>query len=403
MKYVIFIPDGASDYPVEELDGKTPLMVANTPNIDKLAKEGFGGFTNNVPDAYTPGSDVANMSIFGYNPADYYTGRGPLEAGSEGIPTTPTDVIFRCNTIFSEDDSMDDFNAGHISTEEAAELMEGLNEFFTSKYPDFKGKFYSGVSYRHLFIYSCDSIEDAEVLSSIKTLPPHDIVGEKLADNLFGDCELAQEIQQIMFESREYLESHEINKKREIPANMVWLWGQGVTPSLPNFKETYGITASVITGVDLLKGIGNFAGMNIVDVPGATGYFDTNYKQKGEYGIEALKETDLLLIHIEAPDEAGHAQNTEEKVKAIERIDEFIVGPILDSLDGQDFRAAILPDHPTPISVGTHTRDDVPLVIYDSNLDGDECESFDEKGVKKGSLETKPGHFLIQRLISGEF
>lgn len=403
MKYVIFIPDGASDYPVDELDGKTPLMAANTPNIDKLAKNGFGGFTNNVPEQYNPGSDVANMSIFGYNPVDYYTGRGPLEAGSEGIPTTPKDVIFRCNTIFSENGEMDDFNAGHISTEEADQLMKGLNEYFTEKYPDFKGKFYTGVSYRHLFIYSCDSIEDAEILSGIQTIPPHDMVGEKLLDNLFGDCELAQEIQQIMFESKDYLKDHEVNQKREIPANMVWLWGQGVTPKLPNFKETYGITASVITGVDLLKGIGNFAGMNIVNVPGATGYFDTDYKQKGEYGIEALKETDLLLIHIEAPDEAGHAQNIEEKVKAIERIDEFIVGPIIDSLKGQDFRAAILPDHPTPISVGTHTRDDVPLVIYDSNMDGDECESFDEEGVKKGSLENKKGHYLISRLISGEF
>lgn len=403
MKYVIFIPDGASDYPVDELDGKTPLMAANTPNIDKLAKNGFGGFTNNVPEQYNPGSDVANMSIFGYNPVDYYTGRGPLEAGSEGIPTTPKDVIFRCNTIFSENGEMDDFNAGHISTEEADELMKGLNEYFTEKYPDFKGKFYTGVSYRHLFIYSCDSIEDAEILSGIQTIPPHDMAGEKLLDNLFGDCELAQEIQQIMFESKEYLKDHEVNQKREIPANMVWLWGQGVTPKLPNFKETYGITASVITGVNLLKGIGNFAGMNIVNVPGATGYFDTDYKQKGEYGIEALKETDLLLIHIEAPDEAGHAQNIEEKVKAIERIDEFIVGPIIDSLKGQDFRAAILPDHPTPISVGTHTRDDVPLVIYDSNREGDGCESFDEEGVKKGSLENKKGHYLISRLISGEF
>lgn len=403
MKYVIFIPDGSSDYPLEELGGKTPLMAANTPNIDKLAKGGFGGFTNNVPDQYTPGSDVANMSIFGYNPADYYTGRGPLEAGSEGIPTTPKDVIFRCNTIYSENGEMDDFNADHISTAEADELMKGLNKYFTEKYPDFKGKFYTGVSYRHLFIYSCDSVEDAQILSSIKTIPPHDIAGEKLADYMFGECELAQEIQQIMFESKEYLKDAEVNQKREIPANMVWLWGQGVTPSLPNFEETYGITASVITGVDLLKGIGNFAGMNIVNVPGATGYFDTDYKQKGEYGIEALKETDLLLIHIEAPDEAGHAHNSEEKVKALERIDEFIVGPIIDSLKGQDFRAAILPDHPTPVDIGTHTRDDVPLVIYDSAREGDECESFDEEGVKKGSLEYKKGHLLISRLVSGDF
>ena len=403
MKYVIFIPDGASDYPIDELDGKTPLMAADTPNIDKLAKGGYGGFTNNVPDEYTPGSDVANMSIFGFNPADYYTGRGPLEAGAEGIPTTPKDVIFRCNTIFCESDEMDDFNAGHISTEEADELIKGLNEYFNEKYPDFKGKFYTGVSYRHLFVYSCDSVEDAQVMSSIKTMPPHDIVGEKLAENLFGDCDLAEEFHKIMFESREYLKNAEVNRNREIPANMVWLWGQGVTPKLPNFEETYGITASVITGVDLLKGIGNFAGMNIVNVPGATGYFDTDYRQKGEYGIRALRETDLLLIHIEAPDEAGHAQNIEEKVKAIEQIDKYIVGPIMISLEGKEFRVAILPDHPTPINVGTHTRDNVPLVIYDPAREGDECESFDEEGVKKGSLEFMPGHFLVQRLISGDF
>ena len=403
MKYVIFIPDGASDYPVDELDGKTPLMAANTPNIDKLAKKGFGGFTNNVPDGYTPGSDVANMSIFGFDPADFYTGRGPLEAGSEGIPTTPCDVIFRCNTIYSESDAMDDFNAGHISTEEADELMKGLNEYFNEKYPGFKGKFYTGVSYRHLFVYSCDSVEDARIMSAIKTVPPHDIVGEKLADNLFGECELAEEFHNIMFEAKQYLKDHDVNRKREIPANMVWLWGQGVTPKLPNFEETYGITASVITGVDLLRGIGNFAGMNIIDVPGATAFFDTDYNAKGEYGIEALKNSDLLLIHIEAPDEAGHAKNTEEKVKAIERIDECIVGPIIESLEGEEYRGAILPDHPTPICLGTHTPDNVPIIIFDSEREGDECESFDEEGVKKGSLEFKPGHLLVQRLIDGDY
>ena len=403
MKYVIFIPDGSSDLPLEEIDGKTPLMVANTPNIDKLAREGYGGLTNNVPEGYTPGSDVANMSIFGYNPADYYTGRGPLEAGSVGIETTPCDVIFRCNTIFEKDGKMEDFNAGHITTEEADVLMKGLNKYFSEKYPDFKGKFYTGISYRHLFVDSCDSIEDAEILANLKTMPPHDIAGEKLVDNLFGDCELAQEIQNVMFESKEFLQDQEVNQKREIPANMVWLWGQGVTPKLPSFKETYGLDAAVITGVDLLKGIGVFAGMEIIDVPGATGFFDTDYKAKGEYGIDALKRNDVLFIHIEAPDEAGHAQLLDEKVKAIERIDEFIVGPILDSLEGEDFKAAILPDHPTPIDIGTHTRDDVPIIMYSSAREDDECESFDEQGVLKGSVVKKEGYKLMQRLIDDDF
>lgn len=403
MKYVIFIPDGSSDLPLDEIDGKTPLMVANTPNIDKLAKKGYGGLTNNVPEGYTPGSDVANMSIFGYNPADYYTGRGPLEAGSVGIDTTPKDVIFRCNTIFEKDGVMEDFNAGHITTPEAEELINGLNQYFTEKYPDFKGKFYSGISYRHLFVYSCDSVEDAEILANIKTMPPHDISQEKLVDNLFGKCELAEEIQKIMFESNEFLKNHEVNQKREIPANMVWLWGQGVTPKLPNFKETYGLDAAVITGVDLLKGIGIFAGMEIIDVPGATGFFDTDYKAKGQYGIDALKRNDVLFIHIEAPDEAGHAQLIDEKVKAIEQIDKHIVGPILDSLKGQDYRAAILPDHPTPIELGTHTRDDVPIIMYSTDMPGDECNSFDEKGVLKGSVVKKEGYKLMQRLIDGDF
>ena len=403
MKYVIFILDGSSDLPLDEIDGKTPLMVANTPNIDKLAKNGYGGLTNNVPEGYTPGSDVANMSIFGYNPADYYTGRGPLEAGSVGIDTTPKDVIFRCNTIFEKNGVMEDFNAGHITTPEAEELINGLNQYFSEKYPDFKGKFYSGISYRHLFVYSCDSVEDAEILASIKTMPPHDISKEKLVDNLFGKCELAEEIQKIMFESNEFLKNHEVNKKREIPANMVWLWGQGVTPKLPNFKETYGLDAAVITGVDLLKGIGIFAGMEIIDVPGATGFFDTDYKAKGQYGIDALKRNDVLFIHIEAPDEAGHAQLIDEKVKAIEQIDKHIVGPILDSLKGQDYRAAILPDHPTPIELGTHTRDDVPIIMYSTDMPGDDCDSFDEKGVLKGSVVKKEGYKLMQRLIDGDF
>ena len=403
MKYVIFILDGSSDLPLAEIDGKTPLMVAKTPNIDKLAVGGYGGLTNNVPDQYTPGSDVANMSIFGFNPADYYTGRGPLEAGSVGIKTTPRDVIFRCNTIFEKDGSMEDFNAGHITTPEADKLMHGLNEYFNEKYPDFKGKFYTGISYRHLFVYSCDSIEDAETLSNIKTIPPHDISGEKLVNNLFGECELAEEIQKIMFESNEYLQNHEINQKREIPANMIWLWGQGVTPKLPDFKETYNLNAAVITGVDLLKGIGVFAGMEIIDVPGATGYFDTDYKAKGEYGIEALKRNDVLFIHIEAPDEAGHAQLLDEKIKAIEQIDEHIVGPIIDSLEGEDFKAAVLPDHPTPIDVGTHTRDDVPIIMYSSKRSGDDCKAFDEQSVLEGSIVKKQGYKLMQRLIDDDF
>ncbi|WP_220607621.1 cofactor-independent phosphoglycerate mutase [Methanobrevibacter oralis] len=410
MKYVIFIPDGSSDFPIDELEGKTPLQVANTPNIDKLAKNGFGGLTNNVPDGYTPGSDVANMSIFGYNPADYYTGRGPLEAGSVGIKTSKNDVIFRCNTITEKDNVMDNFNADHISSEEADVLLNALNDYFSDKYENFKGKFYTGISYRHLFVYSCENQEDVELLANLKTIPPHDIVNGSLDENTSSVIDdawnhnLAQFIKKIMYETQDILKEHEINKKRisegKKPANMLWLWGQGVTPSLPDFKETYELSGAVITGVDLLKGIALFANMEVVDVPGATGFFDTNYEAKGKYAIETLKEVDVLFIHVEAPDEAGHAQLIDEKIKAIERIDEFIVGPVIESLNGQKFKAAILPDHPTPIALGTHTRDDVPLIIYSSTKEGDDCESFDEFGVLKGSLEKKEGYKLLSRLIN---
>lgn len=403
MKYVIFIPDGSSDYPLEELNGKTPLQVADTPNIDKLAKKGLGGFTNNVPSKFTPGSDVANMSIFGYNPDGFYTGRGPLEAGNMEVEASENDVIFRCNTITEKDSTMYDFNAGHITSEESEILLNDLNSYFNQKYDDFKGKFYPGISYRHLFVYSFDSKEDADKIASLKTMPPHDIVGQNLDENMELDKD-ASFIKQIMWEANEFLKNHEINEKREIPANMVWLWGQGKIPQLPDFKETYGLSAAVITGVDLLKGIGIFAGLNIIEVPGATGFFDTDYNAKGQYAIEALKDHDLVFIHVEAPDEAGHAGDLDEKIKAIESIDKYIVGPVLNYLEGSDYKAAILPDHPTPIEVKTHTRDDVPIIMYSTtNNRTDEVEEFSEKGVEKGSIEKQEGHNLIQRLIDDDF
>ncbi len=407
MKYVIFIPDGSSDYPIDELGGRTPLEAANTPNIDKLAERGIGGFTNNVPPQFTPGSDVANMSIFGYNPVGSYTGRGPLEAGSMGIETSPNDVIFRCNTITEKDGKIDDFNAGHITSEEAESLIKSLNEYFNEKYDDFKGKFYPGISYRHLFVYSCGDDKDTAILDNLQTMPPHDIVGESIEENTNWNDEITIKIKEIMKESQEVLENHEINKKRikegKKPANMVWLWGQGTTPELPDFKETYGLEGAVITGVDLLKGIGIFAGLDVIEVPGATGFFDTDYKAKGEYAIKALEDHDLVFIHVEAPDEAGHAQDIEEKIKAIERIDELIVGPVIDSLEGQDYKVAILPDHPTPVSVGTHTRDDVPIVVYSttSNLK-DDVGRFTEKDVINGAIAKKEGFNLINRLINDD-
>lgn len=401
MKYVIVIEDGAADYPIKEIDGKTPLKVANKPVLDRIAKEGKTGLIQNVPESLPPGSDVANMSIFGYDPLDYYTGRGPLEAASMGVETVEGDVIYRCNTITERDGKMASSNAGHISSEEAAELMDALNEYFTDKYPDFKGRFYPGVSYRHLFVYHDE--ENAKDLAEIFMTPPHDIVDEDIAPYIELP-DFVDDVKSIMLESKEALENHPVNQKRiadgKEPCNMVWFWGQGTMPDMPEMKDTYGLKGSVITGVDLIKGLGVCTGCTNIDVPGATAFFDTDYKAKGEYAVNALKDNDLVIVHVEAPDEAGHAGDLDEKVKAIERIDEFILAPLMEALpEYGDFKIAVLPDHPTPIDVRTHTRDQIPIAVYSSNGEADSVEVYDEDSVKQGALGEIVGCNLMKLLL----
>lgn len=412
MKYLIVIEDGASDYPIDSLEGKTPLKVANKPVLDWIAKKGKSGLTQNVPETLPPGSDVANMSIFGYDPLEYYTGRGPLEAASMGVKVNDGDVIFRCNTITEKDGDIVSSNAGHITSEEAKILIEDLDDYFHEKYPDFKGKFYPGISYRHLFVYN-DS--DLTNLDTIGVVPPHDIVGENIKENLFIDEDFDSEspevelIKKISYESQEFLENHPVNQKRaeegkEI-ANMVWLWGQGTMPAMPSLKETYNLNGAVITGVDLINGLGVCSESDIIEVPGATGFFDTDYKAKGEYAIEALKNHDVLFIHVEAPDEAGHAGEIEEKIKAIESIDKYIIAPVFEYLESQgDFKVAVLPDHPTPIDVRTHTRDMVPVAIYDSTdvENADSVQVYDEDSVKDGALSELVGCNLLNILLDNE-
>jgi len=401
MKYVIVIEDGASDYPIEEIDGKTPLKVADKPVLDRIAKEGRTGLIQNVPETLPPGSDVANMSIFGYDPLEYYTGRGPLEAASMGVETKEGDVIFRCNTITEKDGLMASSNAGHITSPEAAELMEYLNEYFNDKYPDFKGKFYPGVSYRHLFVYN--DKENAEKLAKLAMVPPHDFVGEEIADKLEFDS-FADEIKAIMIESKEALSNHPVNQKRieegKEPSNMVWFWGQGTMPAMPSMKDTYGLKGAVITGVDLIKGLGVCTGCTNLDVPGATAFFDTDYKAKGEYAVNALENNDIVIVHIEAPDEAGHAKNLKEKVRGIENIDKHILAPLMEALPKYgDFKIAVLPDHPTPIDVGTHTRDMVPIAIYSTKDEADDVLVYDEDSVKDGALGKLTGCNLLKLLL----
>lgn len=352
MKYIIVIGDGMADQPLEELNGLTPLQSAITPNMDLIASKGVSGLLKTVPEDLTPGSDVANLSLLGYDPKKYYTGRGPLEAASLGARLDEGDVAFRCNFITEDNGKLINFNADHISTVEASELIELLNQKFKQY-----GKFYLGTSYRHLFI-----LKD-EKSASLKSTPPHDIVGEKIDDNLLtpANDKYAVLLNKIIAESKDILIKHPVNEKRiaegKLPANMIWLWGQGIKPSIPSFYDKHGLKGATVTGVDLIKGLGVYMGLTNINVPGATGYLDTDYCGKAKYALDALETHDLVYIHVEAPDEAGHAGDLKEKILAIERIDKHVLGKVLNEIPSYDkYAVAILPDHPTPISLKTHTH-----------------------------------------------
>lgn len=390
MKYVILVGDGMADYPIEDLGNKTPLQVANKPNMDELAKKGCSGLLKTIPKGMNPGSDVANLSIFGYNPKKYYTGRGPLEAASLGIKLKNDEVAFRCNFVTVNNNVMVDFSADHITTEESKELINVLNNKIKS------GKFYVGVSYRNIFIYPDGKI------NKLKTTPPHDIVGERI-DKYLPKGENSKKIVEIMEKSREILNNHPINKQREKngkkPANMIWLWGQGKRPKMVPFEKRFNIKGATIAAVDLIKGIGSYLGLKNIEVPGATGYIDTNYKAKGKYAIKALNNYDFVYIHVEAPDEAGHAGDVEEKIKAIENIDSKILGQIIDNVNMEELTIAVLPDHFTPVSVKTHTSEPVPYVLYSPRLKPDDVYSYDEFSAKNGSLGIDKGYNLIKKMM----
>ncbi|HEY0196045.1 MAG TPA: cofactor-independent phosphoglycerate mutase, partial [Methanobacterium sp.] len=395
MKYVVVIGDGMADYPLEELNGKTPLQTAHIQNMDYIASNGVNGLLKTVPSGMEPGSDVANLSIMGYNPQKYYTGRGPLEAASIGAELGDDEVAFRCNFIYQEDGLLADFNADHITTEEASELVETLNQSFY-KY----GKFYLGVSYRNLFV-----IKDHET-ASLESTPPHDVVGEPMKKHLIRPLndDKANLINGLMDESREILENHPVNLKRidegKKPANMIWLWGQGVKPQMEPFINKYGLKGATITGVDLIKGLGVYLGLTNIFVPGATGYYDTDYCGKAKYALKSLEDHDLVFIHVEAPDEAAHAGDLEEKIKAIERVDKRILGKLLDNLpEYDDYSVSILPDHPTPIILKTHVKDQVPYAMYSTKGTSDDVTSYDEFKAKKGSQGLKDGYRFVENLM----
>lgn len=387
-----------ADYPIEKLGGKTILQAAQTPAMDYIAAHGKIGLAKTIPDGLHPGSDVANMSILGYDPAVYYSGRAPLEAASMGVALASDDVAFRCNLVTIEHGRIKDYSAGHISSEEAKILIETLDVELGNE----ELSFYPGISYRHLLVAKNNLGAETECT------PPHDITGKKIEEYLPGGKE-GDFFSDLIKKSMIVLELHPVNLKRieegNNPANSIWVWGQGYAPKFTPFHELYGKTVAVISAVDLLKGIGVYAGMDVIEVQGATGYLDTNYEGKASAAIEVLKTRDLVFVHVEAPDEAGHEGSIDKKLKAVEDFDSRIVSPILKHAKASDepFTILVLPDHPTPISIKTHARDPVPFAVYRTDkADSDSAEAFDEDSAKKGSLGLVKASDLIGILVKAK-
>jgi 2,3-bisphosphoglycerate-independent phosphoglycerate mutase len=398
-KYLILIGDGMADWPIEAIGNRTPLEAADKPNMDFMAANGAIGMVQVVPKEMYPGSDVSNLSILGYDPAAVYTGRSPLEAASIGIELGPDDVAVRCNIVALKnegaDSEMEDFSAGHITTAEAAELLASLQD----RMGDHNVRFHTGVSYRHLMVWPGG-------MDGVKTTPPHDIHGKKITEYLPKGLG-AETLLTIMEISREVFSSHPVNRKRagegKLPGNSVWLWGQGKAPNMPTFQEKFGLSGSVVAAVDLIKGIGIYAGLEVINVPGATGYIDTNYKGKADYALRELDRKDFVVIHVEAPDEAGHNGNIEEKIKAIERIDREMLAPILARVrEKGDLRVLLLPDHPTPIAIRTHAQEPVPFAFYPTppGLSGSPGSLYTEACGRDSGLFVPEGTRLIHYLLA---
>jgi 2,3-bisphosphoglycerate-independent phosphoglycerate mutase len=389
MKYFILVPDGSADYPMKSLNGKTVLEAANIPYLDRLASKSLTGLVKTVPKGFEPGSDVANLSILGYDPKAYYTGRGPLEAAYHNIKVNEGQTIFRCNFVTVKNDILIDYSAGHIETTEAAELIGYLDQIISDI------KFYVGLSYRHLAAVEGD-------FSKMKFFPPHDVLGKKLED-IYPQGAPNEYFINLFLESRKLLEGHQINIAREAegknPANMIWLWGGGKETILPSFENKFGKKGAVISAVDLLKGIAKKAKMEVIEVEGATGYLDTNYAGKVKAAIEASKKNDVVMVHIEAPDETGHIGKTELKIKALEDFDDKIVKPLIDNLKGE-YRILVLPDHYTPLSLRTHTAEPVPFMVYDSRAPYESTAgSFSEFQFSKSGLKIKEGYKLLEEVL----
>lgn len=398
MKYIIVVPDGMADEPIKEIGGKTPLEAALTPNMDYLAKNGAQGLIHTVPKGMHPGSEIGNLSLLGYRPEHYFTGRAPLEAANLGIDLADDEVAFRCNLVTIHENRMVDYSAGHITSEEAAILIDALNQGMAE--PNIR--FYAGKSYRHLAVIKTHAVKN---FLGVACTPPHDISGKDIKHYLPHEGPEALMLLKLMEKAQAILAAHPVNQVRldlgDHPANAIWLWGQGIRPDLPLFKELYGVNGAIISAVDLINGIGRLAGLTVISVPGATGYYDTNYKGKADYALQALKHHDFVFIHIEAPDEAGHNGDLKAKIAAIEAIDKDVLGTILNYFDPRDdVRVLVVPDHPTPVKRQTHTREPVPFLIYGKGISADGQTAYNERSAENSHVVFGDGQTLMERFIN---
>ncbi len=396
MKYVIIIPDGCADEAQSELDGKTPLQSAATPTMDEIARRGVVGRANHTPTHLPAGSSVANMSLLGYSPLENYTGRAPLEAAAQGIELGDDDWCVRCNLVTVEDQTMKSFTAGHISSEEAQRLLAIAQE----NAADARLEFVPGVSYRNLLMMRVTPDSPAPFSQETRATPPHDLTDKTVAED-FPRGPGSDMLCELMEQSAGWFEDHEVNKKRidagKLPATNVWLWGLGQKPKLAPFKEVHGISGAMITAVDLLRGLAALIGWDRIEVPGATGYTDTDYAAKGQYAIDALAKYDLVCVHVEAPDESSHEGDLGKKIKSLEEIDNKIVAPILKHLDesGEEFRILVTPDHPTYLSTKTHTHGNVPFTICGTGISPDQNSEYHEVAAEASDLAKLNGWELM--------
>ena len=400
MKYVLVLGDGMADYPVAQLNDKTPLEVADKPNMDLIASKGQNGLLKTVPEDMTPGSGTAILSVLGYDPKVCYSGRGPFEAAGRNIHLNKRDVAFRCNLITEKDGRLVDYSAGHISSSEASQLIDSIKQELPK--PD-NVEFFVGLDYRHFLVvrdYLPNEIVDCTL--------PHNAIGEKVSNILprakSKEAKVFQkDLQEMILGSKAVLENHPVNVERgkagKNMANMIWPWGGGRVPVMPTFLERFGVSSAVISAVDLVKGIGVYAGMKVIEVPNVTGLYDTNYEGKADYALEALKDYDMVFVHVEAPDEAGHAKDYQLKIKTIQDLDKRLIGRIMNNIN-EDVTLAVLPDHPTPIKIGTHTRDPVPFAFYSPTKKADNVKQFDENSAKKGKHGTIKGDLFMRFFLN---